>query len=277
MKEKYPRDWWLPREQGGFFGKEYMNGDDSEEGPYCDKPMTLAQRTEREIASLISLLKLTPDHLVLDCPSGYCRHALGLARRGIKVIAVDFNPDYLRRAALTVKDEGIPDSLIEIRQGDMRHIPVQSDHIDVGINMFTSSGFFEEDEDNIQVFREFHRVLKPGGQFLIHLDYNLNRVRTGRWQYENRNRQLKGNAKLLVDERYDDDAKRIVGSWTVVDDSEEPNYVSHYSLRVFSPDEYKAILADCGFTEITILGDFEEPFGELTDESLETVIKAVKL
>ena len=269
--------WWLPRSQGGFFGKEYMYGDDSQEGPYCDRPMSLSQRTNREANSTVQLLGLTPEQLILDCPCGYGRHSLELARRGFRIIGVDLNPSYLEHAAQEKAALGISDTLLQLRQGDMRDIPLASNSVDAAINMFTSFGFFPKDEENLQVLKEFYRVLRSGGKVLIHLDYNPNSVKAGRWIYENHTRQLRGNAKLLVDETYDLDTQRIIGNWTLVDDSDSPNYESHYSLRVYSPDEYRTMLSECGFTEIMVLGDFEEPFEALKDDSLETVIKASKL
>lgn len=276
MIAKAKKEWWLPEEQGGFFGEGYLFGDDSEEGPYCDKPMTLSGRTVREVDYIVRSLHLTSRHHLLDCPCGYGRHSIELAKRGIKVTGVDINPAYLQLASKKMTEQDIPEAMLTLKQGDMRSIPIPSESVDVAINWFTSFGFFETDEDNTKVVREFHRVLKPKSPLLIHLDYNPTRVQTGRWQYENRTRHLKNNAKLLVEERYDHVTKKIIGTWTIVDDSESPNQERHYCLRVYSPEEFRTMLDGCGFTNIRILGDLDEPNRELNDQSLETVISATK-
>jgi ubiquinone/menaquinone biosynthesis C-methylase UbiE len=51
-------------------------------------------------------------------------------------------------------------------RGDMRDIPLERTFNAV-VNLFTSFGYFESDEENKQVLHEMDRVLAPGGKFII--------------------------------------------------------------------------------------------------------------
>src|SRR5438445_13281208 len=89
------KEWW---EDGGvFFGRGYMEGDDSYEG-YLSNPMTLAERTRQEVDGLVELLALQANQRILDCPCGYGRHSLALASRGFQVVGIDINKEELNIA-----------------------------------------------------------------------------------------------------------------------------------------------------------------------------------
>lgn len=48
----------------------------------------------------------------------------------------------------------------------MRDLPLTGG-FDAVVNLFTSFGYFEEDEEQVKVLREIYRMLKPGGKFVI--------------------------------------------------------------------------------------------------------------
>ena len=50
--------------------------------------------------------------------------------------------------------------------GDMRDVPI-SEPFDAVVNLFTSFGYFDEDEQNEKVLHEMHRLLKKEGRFII--------------------------------------------------------------------------------------------------------------
>ncbi|MBI4569604.1 MAG: methyltransferase domain-containing protein, partial [Planctomycetes bacterium] len=58
---------------------------------------SLAQ-ARREVAAIIPLLSLAPGARVADICCGWGRHAVALARRGMRVVGVDLSPDLLRLA-----------------------------------------------------------------------------------------------------------------------------------------------------------------------------------
>ena len=100
---------------------------------------------------------------ILDVPCGHGRIANALAERGYVVTGLDATPLFLNVAESDALSRGIQ---IRYVQGDMRKLPSADAEYDVLINWFTSFGYFDDDE-NRQVLREFHRVLKPGRKLLI--------------------------------------------------------------------------------------------------------------
>jgi len=49
----------------------------------------------------------------------------------------------------------------------MRRIPFK-DEFDAIINIFTSFGYLETEEEDLKVLEGVHRALTPGGVFLLH-------------------------------------------------------------------------------------------------------------
>src|ERR1044072_9087034 len=81
----------------GFFGRGYMEGDNSFEG-FLSTSMNLQARTDREVQGVIRLLDLQPGDSILDCPCGYGRHSIALAERGFQVVGSDINSEMLAPA-----------------------------------------------------------------------------------------------------------------------------------------------------------------------------------
>ena len=98
---------------------------------------------------------------VLDLASGGGRYLEALLRRGFDAYGLDLSHYLLRRS---IEEWGHSGRLL---QGDMRHLPFAAGCFGGVWNMFTSFGYFSADTDNLLVFREVQRVLKPGGRFLF--------------------------------------------------------------------------------------------------------------
>ncbi|ASA23850.1 class I SAM-dependent methyltransferase [Paenibacillus donghaensis] len=115
----------------------------------------------REVEMMISWLKLAPGAKVLDLCCGMGRHSLALAEAGYEVTGVDLSEPLLCEARA---QEGA--AQVTWIRSDMRELPLDGG-FDAVVNLFTSFGYFEEDEEQIKVLREIHRMLKPGGKFII--------------------------------------------------------------------------------------------------------------
>ena len=93
---RLPKAWF--EDGGGFFGRYYIEGDNSIEG-YLRNPMTLEERTQREIDGVVKLLDLRAGDRVLDCPCGYGRHSPELGSRGFDGVGCDI--EVLARRTVT--------------------------------------------------------------------------------------------------------------------------------------------------------------------------------
>jgi arsenite methyltransferase len=78
-----------------------------------------------------------------------------------RVVGVDMTPEMLSKACASAVDAGL--SNIEFREGHAEALPVDDGWADVVI----SNGVINLCPDKVQVLREMHRVLRPGGRLQI--------------------------------------------------------------------------------------------------------------
>lgn len=115
----------------------------------------------KEVERMINWLDLPSGSKVLDLCCGMGRHSLVLAEAGYEVTGVDLSETLLCEAR-SQKGGG----QVTWLRSDMRNLPLAGG-FDAVVNLFTSFGYFEEDEEQEKVLYEIHRMLKPGGKFII--------------------------------------------------------------------------------------------------------------
>jgi SAM-dependent methyltransferase len=141
-------DWW--RE---YFDAKYLQ-------EY--EPIFSAAEDRHDVARLIDLLSLPVGSRILDVPCGQGRHARLLAEAGFDVTGLDYSRRLLQLA--TAAGSGV-----RYIRGDMRRLSARwTGKFDAVVNLFTSFGFFLDPADDVQVVREFARVLSPGGVLVWH-------------------------------------------------------------------------------------------------------------
>ncbi|MBK8183185.1 MAG: class I SAM-dependent methyltransferase [Candidatus Competibacteraceae bacterium] len=259
------KEWW--DNGGGFFGRRYMEGDDSKVG-YLTTPRRLDERTQIEVDGILRLLDLAPGNAVLDCPCGYGRHTNGLSLRGLRVTGADINSEHLGAAAELTAGRG---DLVRLVVEDMRLMSYQQE-FDAAINMFFSFGFFDSHYDNMKVLENFYRALKPGGRFLMHTDVSMSRVMSGKYKFSEQ-RPLTNGGVLHINEQYDSQTRRINGEWILTKEGEEER-LTPYSVRVFSFQEFEAWCHEVGFKKVVGYGDWTG--SPLDDDSEDMMVVAYK-
>ena len=125
--------------------------------------MLTPERTEAEVAFVERTLGLARGDRVLDLCCGQGRHAVALAKRGLRVTAQDLSEELLEMARQAAQAEGVA---LELVHSDMRQIPFEGT-FDAVINMFTAFGYLESDEEDMEVLRQVEKALAPGGRSLI--------------------------------------------------------------------------------------------------------------
>lgn len=138
---------------------------------WFDSPLyeTLYAHRDDEEAQLLSSMiarLYPPDRYpdVLDLACGRGRHTLNLARLGYCMTGLDLSPRATSIAKDRLQAEGLPARFFT---ADMRFpLPHRFNGI---VNLFTSFGYFERDDDNITVLGSIRSMLLPGG-FLV-MDY----------------------------------------------------------------------------------------------------------
>ncbi|MFC1742027.1 SAM-dependent methyltransferase [Nanoarchaeota archaeon] len=260
-------EWWM--NEGDFFGELYVSGDNSSEGYLQNCKENLDQRTEREATGVARLLQIPSGSHILDVPTGYGRHAFALAEHGFQVTGIDINDYHLDIA----RKHGAHES-VEYIKGDMRSLdPGFNGRYDAVINMFFSFGFFRNEDENIEVMRQFYNALKPDGKLLLHTKAVHARIRDAGRYHNTEVRNLSEGRRLAIEERYNPMTRRIEGSWSVIE-REGGVKSAAYDVRLYSEKEYKEIASECGFREIRFHGSFE---GDVFDgESKELIMVAEK-
>ncbi len=139
-------DWWKTH-----FGRKSLDG------------YGLPKKTADEVKGAARMLGLRPGAQVLDLCCGAGRHALGLAALGHRVTGLDWSAELLARAGEEAARQGLE---LALMRGDMRRLKFRA-RFDAIVNLFTSFGYFETDEEDAAVLSGVRRALKPGGKFLI--------------------------------------------------------------------------------------------------------------
>ena len=117
-----------------------------------------AEQTVREADFLIERLQLRSGMSALDVPCGNGRHAIELAKRGVRMTGVDISSGFLEEARGRSPE-------VEWVQRDMRDLPRRV-RFDAAYCWGNSFAYF--DHDNCQRFLDaVATALKPGGRFIL--------------------------------------------------------------------------------------------------------------
>ena len=73
--------------------------------------------------------------------------------------------DWTCRVTLLRVARGVTDA--PLVRADMRRMPIRPGSMDLTVNLFTSFGYFEHDEEHAAALREMVATLRPGGWFVI--------------------------------------------------------------------------------------------------------------
>lgn len=117
----------------------------------------------QEVEKIIELTNVQSGH-VLDLCCGPGRHTYEFAKRGFFVTAVDVSEFLLSKA----KEHCSQFTNVRFIHADMRDF-VEPNHFDLVINMFTSFGYFENQEDNLKVLENIKKNLREDGKLLMEM------------------------------------------------------------------------------------------------------------
>lgn len=200
-----------------------------------------------EIVHFLARLDVRPHARVLDVCCGAGRHMAAFRQRGMNVIGVDLSAALL--AAARDRHGG------RLVRGDMRRLPFPTGFEWV-FNLFTSFGYFTDDGENRAALAEMARVLRPGGTLVLD---HMNRAWVTRTLVARSVDEVQGGT--LMQERRIEGARVIKEiTWRRLD-GEVRRF--HESVRMYSPQEVRELMAQCGLTVESLWGDADGmPLGE---------------
>ena len=217
-----------------WFGNEYLT-------VYSHRDNDEAQELIQLIHSYIHLEK---DSKILDLCCGQGRHALILAREGYEVYGIDLSRTLLEIAKYTKTSK----QTAYFIQADMRLLPTVNS-FDLLLNLFTSFGYFETDEENKSVFLQFHQVLKDGRYFVF--DYFNDRFISESLVPFHRERI--GN--VLVEQERVIEGSRVRKKIRITKDGRQSTFFE--SVKMYNPDQIFNMLDNSKLSIDYVFGDYQ--------------------
>ncbi len=203
-------------------------------------PVLYETRNAGEAAAVVGtfgelFLDKTP---VIDLASGNGRYLHALSVNGIEAYGLDLSHYLLQRS---VEEWGHAGRLV---QGDMRHLPFLGGSVGGVWNMFTSFGYFSADTDNLLVFKEVYRILRPGGLFL--LDF-LNAGKISEALLEESERRS-GDYAIAEKRRLETHGKYLVKHAEITDTRTGRKESIEERLRLYGKEELEIMFRSAGFS-----------------------------
>lgn len=203
------------------------------------------QGAYEEVKQMINWLDLPQQAAVLDLCCGMGRHAVALTEFGYDVTGVDLS-DVLLDEARKLADA----AKVRWMQGDMRDVPLE-ETFDAVVNLFSSFGYFETDEENGKVMSEIDRLLKSGGQFIIDF-MNAEYVRTHLVPYSER-----VTDGVRIEERRSIENGSVIKHIVL---KEEELADRHYveRVRLYGLSDFEAMLKQTNLHIDQVYGDYSQ-------------------
>ena len=198
---------------------------------------------------ILSNIAIEGSAKILDMAAGAGSHSINFARRGFNVTAVDLSKNLIKVAK---ENASVYDFSIDFVHSDIRKFET-SDKFNLILNLFTSIGYFEDDEENFELLRKAYNLLKPGGCFVLdyfnrnYLEANLvpSSVETINGSVINQNRSIQGS--------------RVIKEIEIKKNGDTKKYFE--SVRMFSFNELQTELENTGFKINATFGNLDgKPF-----------------
>jgi ubiquinone/menaquinone biosynthesis C-methylase UbiE len=214
-------------------------------------PSVDAELTRAEALGAASLAELEEGAEILDCPTGFGRHAVVLAEAAYRVTALDRSPALLAEAEKRRVDPEWP----RFVRGDYRELPFEDASFDAVFNLFSSLGYLERDED-VGVLREFRRVLRPGGALVLETAHRDGFARfTQSFARRTWNRLPDGS--LYLEERTPDWTTGTIDTYRLIVTPDNERTERPYLLHVYSAKEWMEMVREAGFAEVDAFGAWD--------------------
>jgi 2-polyprenyl-3-methyl-5-hydroxy-6-metoxy-1,4-benzoquinol methylase len=219
------------------------------------------QEAEKFINKVVEKLQIPANAKILDVACGKGRHSRTLAKLGYDVTGIDLSHNNIAYAKQFENEH------LHFEQWDMRNV-FRSGSFDYAFNLFSSFGYFDNDDDDMKAVRAFAENLKPGGTLL--LDYLNSECAV---------KLLKSNDIIPRGEIHFHIQKKIENGFIkkkieFIANGEHHSYEEH--LKIINLFKFKAMLTEAGFELQETYGNYAlEPFKP--HESMRLILVAKKV
>lgn len=236
MAEIINKDWWSdPRCHFGILNEN-------------DPMLTQREDIKPAINFISTALSLSSSARILDLCCGPGRYSIELAHKGFTVVGIDLNDDYIALARKISKDEKVS---VEFLVGAMREVPFEN-YFDAIINVTTSFGYFDDENDNQGVIQAIAKALKKNGIFLLEManrDYLLKNFLSKDWD------KFENNRIKLTEREFDYIRGRINSNFEILNNDGTKERFAH-SWRAYTLVELVSILNNYGLSISNVYGDW---------------------
>jgi SAM-dependent methyltransferase len=231
--------------------------------PFLFPPKSF-QRASAEVSAILKKTGLKKGR-VLDLACGPGRHSIPLAGNGFYVTGVDRSSFLLSKA----RDYALRERVgFELINKDMRLFS-RPDHYDLALSMHSSFGYFEDPMDNRAVLKRVYGSLKRGGMFFIDLPGREVLIRNFRHTVR---KKVSGFGNVTEYRTILDGGKKLRLNWRYYQEGLLKNY--SFKLWLYSGPEIRNVLAETGFEDISLFGNFSlSPYDQKAKQLIAFAVK----
>ena len=219
--------------------------------------------TAEEVNFLLQELAVSPPARVLDLPSGFGRHSLGLASRGYRVTGIDISTHAIRVARDEATALGIDATFL---LGDMRQPPPDAPY-DAAFCFGNSFGYLTR-SDMTRFVRNMFKAVRPGARWVI----DTGTAAESLLPHLTEGRTLEaGGVSYSVLNHYDAVERRLLQTCSLIRGHERQTAQVIYT--VYPLDELLQLLQHAGWTVLSTLGSLDGQLFQVGDRRLVLVVQ----
>lgn len=204
------------------------------------------EKTESDVKNIINLLNIKKGDTILDVCCGFGRHSNILANEGFQVTGIDITKKYINRAIKERKNPNNPEFLYQ----DLLTYK-NSNNFNCAINLFTSFGLLESEEDEVTGLKNVFNSLVKGGKYLIDIQGKELLCR----DYEKNIWFESGDVKVFLEYNILNSFTTLRSRWLYYKDNKM--FEKSFDTRIYSALELATLLSSVGFKTVDIYGDLE--------------------
>ncbi len=218
-----------------------------------------AEEAQQFIENLLISIDLPKNSKVLDLACGKGRHSLTLNKLGMNVLGVDLSEKSIEHAKKFENDT------LHFQVQDMR-CSIENQKFDAIFNLFTSFGYFENEQENQNVLNCISSMLQPEGLFVF--DY-LNLQPTLSKLVPSESKHIEGT-DFEIERHFD--GKFIRKKITVFHENQEFHFEE--KVRGYSHTELVEMMQNARLQVQNKYGDFSlQPYKNETSDRLILICK----
>ena len=191
---------------------------------------------------------------VLDAGCGLGRISVEMAAIGLKVTGVDIIQAELDAAAESAEAEGVE---LELLNADLRTFKSDKKY-DCAVNLYTSFGYCDTEEEDMQILRSICNSLKEGGTFILECTSRETAI-----MYWTAGEEFDRAGVHVTTEFSVEGAWEGLRSRWIITHPDGTKIDHVFVQRLYSAAELCKKMKECGFSQVNAFGDFDfSPYNE---------------